>query len=160
MSANIELSPGVKTALTFAVMLAAIMQMIDTTIANVALPHMQGSLSATQEQLAWVLTSYIVASAIMTLPVGWLSGRYGQKNVVLISVVGFTVASGLCGVANSLNEMILFRVLQGFFGAALVPLSQSILLDINRQEDQSRAMAFWAVSVMIGPILGPVLGGY
>lgn len=160
MSANIELSPGVKTALTFAVMLAAIMQMIDTTIANVALPHMQGSLSATQEQLAWVLTSYIVASAIMTLPVGWLSGRYGQKNVVLISVVGFTVASGLCGVANSLNEMILFRVLQGFFGAALVPLSQSILLDINRQEDQSRAMAFWAVSVMIGPILGPVLGGF
>ena len=160
MSASIELSPGVKVAVTFAVMLAAIMQMIDTTIANVALPHMQGSLSATQDQLSWVLTSYIVASAIMTLPVGWLAGRYGQKNIVLISLVGFTFASVLCGIADSLNQMILFRLLQGTFGAALVPLSQSIMLDINREEDQGKAMALWAVSVMIGPILGPLAGGF
>ncbi len=160
MAAAIEISPQRKSAVTFAVMLAAIMQMLDTTIANVALPHMQGSLSATQDQLSWVLTSYIVAAAIMTLPVGWLSGRYGRKNVFVISVAGFTVASVLCGVASSLNEMVLFRVLQGFFGAALVPLSQATLLDINRKEDHGKAMSLWAVSVMIGPILGPTLGGF
>ena len=141
MAAAIEISPQRKSAVTFAVMLAAIMQMLDTTIANVALPHMQGSLSATQDQLSWVLTSYIVAAAIMTLPVGWLSGRYGRKNVFVISVAGFTVASVLCGVASSLNEMVLFRVLQGFFGAALVPLSQATLLDINRKEDHGKAMS-------------------
>ena len=160
MSVEVELTPRAKTAVTVAVMLAAIMQMLDTTIANVALPHMQGSLSATQDQLAWVLTSYIVASAIMTLPVGWLSGRYGRKTVFVISIAGFTLTSLLCGAASSLNEMIVFRVLQGLFGAALVPLSQAIMLDINRKEDHARAMSMWAVSIMIGPILGPTLGGF
>ena len=160
MSANIELEPQVKIVVTVAVMVAAIMQMIDTTITNVALPHMQGSLSATQDQLAWVLTSYIVAAAIMTLPIGWLAGRYGQKNVVLCSLAGFTFASLLCGMASSLNEMIMFRIMQGVFGAALVPLSQSIILDINRPEQQTKAMTLWAISVMLGPILGPTLGGF
>jgi DHA2 family multidrug resistance protein len=160
MSVQIELTPRAKSAVTLAVMLAAIMQMLDTTIANVALPHMQGSLSATQDQLAWVLTSYIVASAIMTLPVGWLSGRYGRKNVFVISIAGFTLTSLLCGAANSLNEMIASRILQGLFGAALVPLSQAIMLDINPKEDHGKAMAMWAVSIMIGPILGPTLGGF
>lgn len=160
MSVQIELTPRSKSAVTLAVMLAAIMQMLDTTIANVALPHMQGSLSATQDQLAWVLTSYIVASAIMTLPVGWLSGRYGRKNVFVISIVGFTLTSLLCGAATSLNEMIAFRILQGLFGAALVPLSQTIMLDINPKEDHGKAMAMWTVSIMIGPILGPTLGGF
>ena len=160
MTVAVELSPRVKSAVTAAVMIAAIMQMLDTTIANVALPHMQGSLSATQDQLAWILTSYIVAAAIMTLPVGWLSGRYGRKNVFVVSIAGFTLASLLCGVANSLNEMILFRILQGLFGASMVPLSQAILLDINPKESHSKAMSLWAVSVMIGPILGPTLGGF
>jgi len=160
MPASIELQPRIKMALTASVMLAAIMQMIDTTITNVALPHMQGSLSATQDQLSWVLTSYIVAAAIMTLPIGWLAGRYGQKNIVLYSLAGFTLASILCGTASSLNEMIMFRIMQGVFGAALVPLSQSIMLDINSPEDQSKAMTLWAISVMIGPILGPTLGGF
>ena len=160
MTVAVELSPRVKSAVTAAVMIAAIMQMLDTTIANVALPHMQGSLSATQDQLAWILTSYIVAAAIMTLPVGWLSGRYGRKNVFVVSIAGFTLASLLCGVANALNEMILFRILQGLFGASMVPLSQAILLDINPKESHSKAMSLWAVSVMIGPILGPTLGGF
>ncbi|MDA7853201.1 DHA2 family efflux MFS transporter permease subunit [Porticoccaceae bacterium] len=160
MSVTVKLSPRSKTAVTVAVMLAAIMQMLDTTIANVALPHMQGSLSATQDQLAWVLTSYIVAAAIMTLPIGWLSGRFGRKNVFVISTVGFTLASLLCGIATSLNEMIAFRILQGLFGASMVPLSQAIMLDINPKESHGRAMALWAVSVMIGPILGPTLGGF
>ena len=160
MSVQVELTPRAKTAVTVAVMLASIMQMLDTTIANVALPHMQGSLSATQDQLAWVLTSYIVASAIMTLPIGWLSGRYGRKKVFVISIAGFTLTSLLCGAAGSLNEMIAFRILQGLFGASLVPLSQAIMLDINPKEAHGKAMAMWAVSIMIGPILGPTLGGF
>src|SRR5690606_19454148 len=129
-------------------------------IANVALPHMMGSLSATQDQVAWVLTSYIVASAIMTLPVGFLAGRYGRKTVMLVSVAGFTLSSMLCGAAHSLDEMVVYRVLQGLFGAALVPLSQSTLLDINERKDHGKAMAVWGMGVMIGPILGPSLGGY
>src|SRR5690606_41480880 len=111
--------------ISIAVMLATIMQVLDTTIANVALPHMRGSLTATQDQIAWVLTSYIVASAIMTLPTGWLAGRYGRRRVFLVSVAGFTLTSVLCGLATSMNEMILYRVLQGVLGAALVPLSQA-----------------------------------
>ncbi|MGV3590875.1 MAG: MFS transporter, partial [Gammaproteobacteria bacterium] len=131
MSEATHLEPATKKIVTFAVMLATIIQVLDTTIANVALPHMQGSLMATQDQVAWVLTSYIVASALMTLPTGWMAGRYGRKNVLLVSVAGFTLASMLCGLATSLDQMVLFRVLQGIFGAALVPLSQATLLDIN-----------------------------
>src|SRR5689334_5976182 len=107
-------------------MLAPIMQGVDTTIANVALPHMQGSLSASQDQIAWVLTSYIVAAAIMTPLTGWLAGRFGIKYVFLISVAGFTLASALCGIATSLAQLVIYRVLQGVCGAALVPLSQSV----------------------------------
>lgn len=149
-----------KKIVTFAIMLATIIQVLDTTIANVALPHMQGSLLATQDQIAWVLTSYIVASAIMTLPTGWLAGRYGRKRILLFSVAGFTLSSMLCGLATSLGQMVLFRLLQGVFGAALVPLSQSTLLDINERKDHGKAMAVWGMGVMIGPILGPTLGGY
>lgn len=149
-----------KKIVTFAIMLATIIQVLDTTIANVALPHMQGSLLATQDQIAWVLTSYIVASAIMTLPTGWLAGRYGRKRILLLSVAGFTLSSMLCGLATSLGQMVLFRLLQGVFGAALVPLSQSTLLDINERKDHGKAMAVWGMGVMIGPILGPTLGGY
>ncbi len=149
-----------RPAITVCVMLATIMQALDTTIANVALPYMQGSLSASQDQINWVLTSYIVAAAIMTPPTGWLAARFGRTRLLLGAVAGFTVASVLCGLAQSLEEMVLFRLLQGVFGASLVPLSQSVLLDINPREKQGSAMAIWGVGVMVGPILGPTLGGW
>jgi DHA2 family multidrug resistance protein len=145
---------------TVSIMLATIMQALDTTIANVALPHMQGSLSAAQDQITWVLTSYIVSAAIMTPMAGWLTDRLGRKRVFLISVAGFTAASGLCGIATSLGEMVVFRLLQGIFGAALVPLSQAVLLDINPREKHGQAMAIWGAGIMVGPILGPTLGGW
>ncbi len=146
--------------ITISVMLASILQALDTTIANVALPHIRGSLSATLEQMGWVLTSYIVAAAIMTPLSGWLAGQYGRKKVLLISVAGFTLSSALCGMAQSLSQLVLFRLLQGLFGAALVPLSQAVLLDINPPEHHGRATALWAMGVLIGPIIGPALGGW
>ena len=149
-----------RPAITVCVILATLMQALDTTIANVALPYMQGSVSASQDQIAWVLTSYIVAAAIMTPPTGYLAGRFGLKRLFLVSVAGFTVASMLCGMAQSLVQIVLFRVLQGLFGAALVPLSQTVLLNINPKERQGSAMALWGVAVMAGPVLGPVLGGW
>ncbi len=145
---------------TICVMLATIMQAIDTTIANVALPYMQGSLSASLDQINWVLTSYIVAAAIMTPPTGWLAARFGRKRLFLTAVAGFTVASILCGIAQSLTEMVLFRLLQGICGASLVPLSQAVLLDTWPREKHGQAMAIWGVGVMVGPILGPTLGGW
>jgi DHA2 family multidrug resistance protein len=146
--------------ITACTMIATLMQALDSTIANVALPYMQGSLSTTSDQITWVLTSYIVAAAIMTSPVGWLSSRYGRKNFFILCLAGFTLASMLCGVAQSLTQMVLFRLLQGVFGAALVPLSQSTLLDLYPIEQRGSAMAMWGMGVMVGPILGPTLGGY
>jgi len=141
-------------------MLATFMQGVDTTITNVALPRMQGSLSASQDQIAWVVTSYIVAAAIMTPLTGWLAGRFGIKYVFLISVAGFTIASALCGAATSLAELVIFRLLQGVCGAALVPLSQAVLFQINPPERHAKAMAVWGMGVILGPIIGPALGGY
>eukprot|EP01037_Dinobryon_pediforme_P012007 gene12007-12097_t len=152
--------PAHRGAITACVILAVIMQALDTTIANVALPYIQGSVSASADQINWVLTSYIVAAAIMTPPSGWLAGRFGRKRVLLVSVAGFVVASILCGLAQSLVQIVGFRLLQGFFGAALVPLSQSILLDIYTPEERGSAMALFGVSVMVGPVLGPVIGGW
>jgi DHA2 family multidrug resistance protein len=149
-----------RAAITVCVMLATIMQALDTTIANVALPYMQGSLSASQDQINWVLTSYIVAAAIMTPPTGWLAGRFGRKRLFLVAVVGFTAASMLCGLAQSLTQMVLFRLMQGVFGAALVPLSQAVLLDTYPREQHGSAMAVWGMGIMVGPILGPTLGGW
>jgi DHA2 family multidrug resistance protein len=146
--------------ITVAVMLATIMQALDTTIANVALPHMQGSLQSSQDQISWVLTSYIVAAAIATPLTGWLCARWGRRKVFLAAVVGFTVASALCGMAGTLWEIVAARLLQGLFGAALVPLSQAVLLDINPKEKVGQAMAIWGAGIMIGPILGPMLGGW
>jgi len=146
--------------LTLCMMLATIMQALDTTIANVALPYMQGNLAATQDQINWVLTSYIVAAAIMTPVTGFLAARLGRKRLFLIAVVGFTVASVLCGIAQSLPQMVLFRLAQGVFGAPLVPMSQSVLLDSYPKEKHGSAMAMWGVGVMVGPILGPTLGGW
>ena len=149
-----------RALITISVMLASIMQALDNTIANVALPRIQGSLSATQDQMAWVLTSYIVAAAIMTPLSGWLAGQMGRKRVFLVSVAGFTVASMLCGLAHSLPQIVLARLLQGLCGAALIPMSQAVLLDINPPAHHGRAMAIWVMGVTVGPILGPVLGGW
>jgi DHA2 family multidrug resistance protein len=146
--------------ITVSIMLATVMNSLDTTIANVALPHMQGSVSASPEQITWVLTSYIVSAAIMTPLSGWLADRIGRKRMFLISIAGFTAASMLCGIATSLPEIVLFRVLQGVFGAALIPLSQAVLLDINPPEKHGQAMAIWGAGAILGPILGPALGGY
>ena len=146
--------------ITVSIMSATVMQTLDSTIANVALPHMQGALSASQDQIAWVLTAYIVAAAIATPLTGWLVDRFGQKNLFMASVIGFTVASALCGLSNSLAEIVAARLLQGVFGAALVPMSQMVLMDINPPEKQGPAMAVWGIGVMVGPILGPTLGGW
>jgi MFS transporter, DHA2 family, multidrug resistance protein len=160
MSAPIELSGHTRVAITICVILATLMQALDTTIANVALPYMQGSVSASQDEIAWVLTSYIVAAAIMTPPTGYLTSRFGLKRLFLVSIAGFTVSSVLCGMAQSLVQIVLFRILQGLFGAALVPLSQTVLMNINSKERQGSAIALWGVAVMAGPVLGPVLGGW
>jgi len=149
-----------RTLITVSVMLASIMSSLDTTIANVALPRIQGSVSATQDQITWVLTSYIVATAIMTPLSGWLTGQIGRNRVFLFSVAGFTVTSMLCGVAQSLPQIVLARLLQGLCGAALVPLSQAVLLDINPPARHARAMAVWVMGVTLGPIIGPALGGW
>ena len=146
--------------ITVCVMLATIMQALDTTIANVALPYMQGSLGVTLDQVNWVLTSYIVAAAIMTAPTGWLAVRFGRKKVFIIAAAGFTVASILCGLAQGITDMVAYRLLQGVFGAALVPLSQAVMMDIYPPEKRGQAMAIWGMGVMLGPIMGPTLGGW
>lgn len=145
---------------TLCCMIGTLMQALDSTIANVALPYMQGSLSATFDQITWVLTSYIIAAAIMTAPVGWMAARFGRKNLFVVSLAGFTITSMLCGAAQSLGEIVVFRLLQGMFGASLVPLSQSIMLDIYPGKERGQAMALWGMGVMVGPIMGPTLGGY
>jgi DHA2 family multidrug resistance protein len=146
--------------ITLSVMLATVMQVLDTTIANVALPSMQGTLGAAGDTITWVLTSYIIAAAIMTPMTGWLADRLGRKRLLLASVAGFTLASALCGLASGLGQMVAFRIVQGMFGAALVPLSQSVLLDINPRERHGQAMALWGAGIMVGPIVGPALGGW
>ncbi|HVY56432.1 MAG TPA: DHA2 family efflux MFS transporter permease subunit [Xanthobacteraceae bacterium] len=155
------MSPRVKRMMvTVCAMTATIMQALDTTIANVALPYMQGSLSASLDQINWVLTSYIVAAAIMTAPMGWLADRFGRKRLFIICVAGFTVSSLLCAAAQNIEQMVLFRLLQGMAGAALVPLSQALLLDVYSAEERNQAMAIWGVGVMLGPIMGPTLGAW
>jgi DHA2 family multidrug resistance protein len=146
--------------ITMSIMLATIMQVLDTTIANVALPSMQGSLGAAQDTITWVLTSYIVAAAIATPITGWLADQIGIKRLFMTCVAGFTLASMLCGLSGSLTQMVGFRILQGLFGAALVPLSQSVLLNINPKEKHGQAMAMWGAGIMVGPIIGPTLGGW
>ncbi len=149
-----------RTLITISLMMASVMQVLDNTIANVALPHIQGALSATQDQMAWVLTSYIVAAAITTPLAGWLASRFGRKRVVLVSIAGFTLASMTCGLAQSLTQMVVARLLQGACGAALVPMSQAVMLDINPPENHAKAMSLWVTGVTLGPIVGPALGGW
>src|SRR5258706_15276748 len=153
--------PGLRrNMVTICAMTATIMQALDTTIANVALPYMQGSLSASQDQINWVLTSYIVAAAIMTAPVGWIANRFGRKNIFIVCSAGFTFASVLCGLAQDINQMVLFRLLQGMFGAALVPLSQAVMLGSYLPHARAKAICFWGMGGMMGPIMGFSLGAW
>jgi DHA2 family multidrug resistance protein len=155
------LPPGPRrTMVTICAMTATIMQALDTTVANVALPYMQGSLSASLDQVSWVLTSYIVASAIMTAPIGWLASRFGRKKLFIICATGFTIASVMCGASQDIGQMVFSRLLQGMFGAALVPLSQSLMLDAYAPHERTTAMSIWGMGVMLGPIMGPTLGAW
>ncbi|WP_180899159.1 DHA2 family efflux MFS transporter permease subunit [Martelella soudanensis] len=149
-----------RTIILICVMMATLMQTLDTTIVNVALPYIQGSLAASPDQITWILTSYIVVAAIMTPPVGWLSARFGRRMVFLTSIIGFTVSSMLCGAATSLTEIVLFRAVQGVFGASIVPLSQATVIDIFPPEQRGQALSLWVMGVVVGPVLGPTLGGY
>src|ERR1700755_3567739 len=146
--------------LTVVVVMATIMQALDGTIANVALPNIQGSLSATQEQVAWVITSYIVSAAIATPLAGFCAVRFGGRRSLVSSVIGFTIASMLCGAAQTLPQLVMFRVMQGVCGASLVPLSQALMMEAYSREEQGKAMAMWGVGTMLGPITGPTLGGW
>lgn len=146
--------------ITISVMAATVMQVLDTTIVNVALPNMQGTFSATPDQISWILTSYLVASAIFMPLTGFFSDRFGRKRYLFMSILGFTITSAFCGLAIELDEMVIFRLLQGIFGAALVPLSQAIMVDTYPPEERGKAMAIWGIGVMVGPIMGPTLGGY
>jgi DHA2 family multidrug resistance protein len=149
-----------KGLLTVAIMAAMVMQVLDTTITNVALPNMQASLGAAQDTISWVLTSYILASAVAIPITGWLADRFGTRRLFIVSVGLFVLASMLCGVAQSLEQMVIFRALQGLGGAFLGPLAQSLMLDINKPSEQARAMSVYGMGVMVGPIMGPIVGGW
>jgi DHA2 family multidrug resistance protein len=146
--------------LVVGVMAATLLQVLDTTIANVAIPHMQSTLSATPDTISWVLTSYIIASAVAMPITGWLADRIGSRKLFIFSVAGFVLASMLCGMAQSLTQMVIFRALQGVAGAFIAPLSQAAMLDTTRPSKQGQIIALWGMGVMIGPILGPILGGW
>jgi DHA2 family multidrug resistance protein len=146
--------------ISVAVMAATVMQVLDTTIVNVALPHMQGEMSATPDQISWVLTSYLVASGVFMPLTGYFSHRWGQTRFFAASIVGFVTASMMCGLSTSLGEIVFFRLLQGITGAALVPLAQSVMVSTFPPQERGKAMAIWGMGVMVGPILGPTLGGW
>ncbi len=154
------LSPSRRLLVTFVVMAATLIVVLDTTIANVALPDMQSSLGANPESVAWVLTSYILATAIAMPTTGFLSARLGRRTLFSTAIIGFTASSALCGVAATLPMMVGFRFLQGLFGAFLAPMSQAIMYDINPPERHAQAMTIWGMVIMVGPIMGPVLGGW
>ena len=149
-----------RVPITIAMMMGTLLNSLDMTIANVALPNIRGSLSAAPDQITWVLTSYLIATAIMTPLSGWLAARFGMKQVLLISMAGFTLASMLCGLATDLGEIVVFRVLQGACGAALIPLAQAIVLDLYPPRLVGRVMALWGMASMLGPVIGPSLGGW
>src|SRR5438046_7302780 len=143
-----------------AVMLATSMEVLDTSVVNVSLPHIAGSLSASIDEATWTVTSYLVANAIILPMTGWLAATFGRKRLLMLSVVGFTAASFLCGLAPTLPTLILFRVIQGATGGALQPLSQAVLLEAFPPQDRGKAMGFWGLGIVVAPILGPVLGGW
>jgi MFS transporter, DHA2 family, multidrug resistance protein len=145
---------------SIAVLLAVLMVILDMTVVNVALPHMMGALGATPDQITWVITSYIVAEAVVIPVSGFLAARFGRKRVIIVSVIGFIAASMLCGQATTLAQMVLFRLLQGAFGASVVPLSQAVMVDMFSAEDRGKAMAIWGIGILLGPIMGPTVGGF
>src|SRR6202453_4535454 len=153
-----EFSSTRKWIIAFSVMLGTVLEVLDTSIVNVSLPHMQGSFSASIDEIAWVVTSYLVANGIMIPMTGWISSRYGRKRYFLTSVAVFVAASGLCGAARSLDQMVLFRLIQGAAGAAMVPSSQAILMETFPPNEQQMAMATWGMGLMVAPIMGPTLG--
>ena len=153
-------APTHKWLVALAVMVGTTLEVLDTSIVNVALPHMQGSFSASVDEIAWVLTSYLVANGIMIPMTGWISSRFGRKRYFLTSVFVFVGASALCGAANSLSQMVMFRLLQGAAGAAMIPSSQAILMETFPPEEQQMAMAIWGMGLMVAPILGPTVGGW
>ncbi len=155
-----ERSSARKWLVALAVMLGATLEVLDTTIVNVALPYMQGSFAASRDEITWVLTSYLVSNGIMIPMTGWISSRFGRKRYFLISVAVFVLASGLCGAAQSLGEMVVFRLLQGAAGAAMIPSSQAILMETFPPAEHGMAMAVWGVGLMVAPIMGPTLGGW
>ena len=169
MASSAALSPADDVALlpvansvllTIGIMTASLLQILDSTIANVAIPHMQSSLGSTPETINWVLTSYIVATAICMPVTGWLADRIGSRRLFIFSVAGFVASSMLCGTAQNLTQMVIFRALQGATGAFISPLSQTAMIDTNRPSRQPQMMALWGMGIMIGPILGPILGGW
>jgi MFS transporter, DHA2 family, multidrug resistance protein len=146
--------------IAIAVMSSTFMEVLDTTVVNVSLPHIAGSLSASTDEATWTLTSYLVANAIILPMTGWLAGRFGRKRLLLLAVTGFTAASFLCGLAPSLGSLIIFRIIQGACGGGLQPLSQAVLLESFPAEKRGQAMAFWALGIVVAPMLGPVIGGW
>src|SRR5499426_2331778 len=142
------------------VMFATFMEVLDTTVVNVSLPHIAGSLSASIDEATWALTSYLVANAIILPMTGWLASMFGRKRLLMLSVIGFTTSSFLCGLAPTLSMLIVFRILQGATGGALQPLSQAVLLEAFSPRDRGKAMGFWGLGIVVAPILGPVLGGW
>src|ERR671923_2008834 len=158
------MEPGARTVnpwiVAIAVMFATFMEVLDTSVVNVSLPHIAGNLSATIDEATWVVTSYLVANAIVLPMTGWLAGMFGRKNLLMLSVIGFTAASFMCGLAPNLWTLIVFRILQGATGGALQPLSQAVLLEAFPPHERGKAMGFWGQGIVVAPILGPVLGGW
>jgi MFS transporter, DHA2 family, multidrug resistance protein len=149
-----------KWIIATSVILCAILEVLDSSIVNVALPHMQGSFSAGVDEVTWVITTYLVAAGMMIPTTGWIAGQFGRKHYFIISITMFVVSSAMCGAAQSLNQMVLFRFFQGLAGAALQPLSQAILMETFPPEEQTLAMAVWGLGMMVAPLLGPTVGGY
>src|SRR5215469_982239 len=155
-----EYSSSRKWIIALSVMLGTILEVLDSSIVNVSLPHMQGSFSASVDEIAWVVTSYLVAAGIMIPMTGWVAARLGRKRYFIGSVVTFIIASALCGVARTLNQIVIFRVLQGAAGAAMMPLSQAILMETFPPQEQAMSMAIWGMGMMVAPIMGPTIGGW
>ena len=149
-----------KWIIAASVILCTILEVLDSSIVNVALPHMQGSFSATIDEVTWVVTTYLVAAGIMIPTTGWIAGQFGRKSYFLISIATFVISSAMCGAAQSLNQMVAFRFFQGIAGAALQPLSQAILMETFPPNEQTLAMAVWGIGLMVAPIMGPTVGGY
>src|SRR5215468_2254208 len=155
-----EFSAARKWVIALSVMLGTVLEVLDSSIVNVSLPHMQGSFSASVDEIAWVVTSYLVAAGIMIPMTGWIAERFGRKKYFIISIGTFIIASALCGIAQSLNQIVLFRLAQGAAGAAMMPLSQAILMETFPPREQAMAMAIWGIGMMVAPIMGPSVGGW